>query len=330
MSILSNLINKITSNQQTVQPINPQGSSPLIAGLIQATTPQNISPVVSGINKTSTQGNAAQTQSNSPQAQSGANKIINAINNVAPSNWNDKTRQRVLMASQFLSGFGATPYDPNSNFMGNLARGISNASNAAYKQIQNYGNYKQVKNLYDQMGYDSSGLSPMGDYSKLSPSILLSAGAKMKQNQIKQEIQNTKDKTTRTKMIFEAVNKGFMSPEEGQMQLKALDFDTQLQESNETRRTNSQINVNSARITKINADIQQNAQKIQILRQKVAQGAATANDKAILNQLNIENKKLLIEQNRLINEAMKEQIGEGGNNTPRPVGGSKNGKTKVF
>lgn len=313
MTFLSNIFNKFKggNNQQMeqVQQPTPQTANPIMAGVEQAINTNPAQPM---------------PQNNNAPPQNGTNKIVNALKNISPANWDDTTRQRVLMTSQFLTGFGGTPYDPNSNFMGNLARGVSNGSNAAYKQIQNYGNYQQVKNLYDQMGYDSSGISPFGDYSKLSPSVLLAAGAKMKQNQIRLEIQNTKDKTTKTKLIIDAVNKGIMSPEEGQMQLKALDFETKLQESNDTKKTNSQIEVNNARITKIKADIQQNAQKISILKQKVALNKASQGDKDELRRLNIENKKLIIEQNKLINQSMEEQLGNGGGNA-RPVGKKGNG-----
>lgn len=312
MTFLSNLFNKFKggNNQQMeqVQQPAPQAANPIMAGVEQAI---NTNPAQS------------MPQDNNTAPQNGANKIVNALKNISPANWDDTTRQRVLMTSQFLTGFGGTPYDPNSNFMGNLARGVANGSNAAYKQIQNYGNYQQVKNMYEQMGYDTSGLSPLGDYSKLAPSVLLNAGAKMKQNEIKKEIQNAKDKTTKTKLIIDAVNKGIMTPEEGQLQLKALDFDTTLQESNDTKRTNSQVKVNDARITKIKADIQQNAQKIKILQQKVALNKASQGDKDELRRLNIENKKLIIEQNKLINKAMEDQLGGGGGGVTVNAGGGK-------
>ncbi len=246
MAFLSGLISKFKGNQ----------GKGAIANAINNSS--NASPIVTGVEQAIGNNNALDNiQLNQPQPQAdqgvggvdnlgenpqaGANKIVNALSRINPTNWDDTTRQRVLMASQFLSGFGGTQYDPNQSQMGNIARGFANGSNAAYKQIQNYGNYQQVKNMYDQMGYDTSGLSPFGDYSKLSPSVLLAAGAKMKQNEVKKQIQEAKDKTTKTKLIIDAVNKGIMTPEEGTLQLKALDFDTNLQIGNDTKKTNSQI-----------------------------------------------------------------------------------------
>lgn len=320
MAFLSNLFNKFKGNQQMdhAQSQALQRVNPIVAGVEQA------------INANSTQSDPQIdkpiVQDNVTQPQAGTNKIVHALKNISPANWDDTTRQRVLMGSQFLTGFGGTQYDPNQSQMSNIARGVANGSNTAYKQIQNYGNYQQVKNLYDQMGYDSSGISPFGDYSNLSPSILLSAGAKMKQNEVRKDIQNAKDKTTRTKLIIDAVNKGIMTPDEAQIQLKAVDFETQLQESNDTRKTNSQIEVNGARVTKIKADIQQNAQKIAILKQKVALNNASQADKDELRRLNIENKKLIIEQNTLINEGMKGQLENNGGVSNRPLGQRGNGQ----
>lgn len=252
MAFLNGLISKIKN-------IGQSGNSAIANGVQQAMQQNSInsinSPVAQGannfINNTpdngAIQSAIAENINNSPTnaENTGANKINKVLGSLNPSNWDDTTRQRVLMASQFLSGFGGTQYDPNSDLMGNIARGISNGSNAAYKQIQNYGNYQQVKNLYDQMGYDSSGLSPLGDYSGFTPAAMLSAGARMKQNQIKQDIANTKDKTTRIKMIMDALNKGYMTPEEAKIQLQALDFVTDLTESNDTKKTKSQVNLDN-------------------------------------------------------------------------------------
>lgn len=317
MAFLNDLINKFKGNNQSGGAIvnainNPQNSSPIMAGIDQyVNAPQNTGGIVP-VNSTnpvqsgSVVQNAVNTTVNTPNT-SGASKIINVLKGVAPSNWSDDTRQKVLMASQFLSGFGGTQYDPNQSQFGNIARGFSNGSNAAYKQIQNYGNYQQVKNMYDQMGYDTSGLSPLGDYSKVSPSSLLSAGARLKQTQIKQDIANAKDNTSRAKLILDNYNKGIFTAETAQAMLKMYGIDVKdLQQSNQTK-------VSNARVDKIKADIKQNQQKISILKQKVAQGAATSGDKQLLTQLNIQNKKLLIEQNELINKSMREQLGNGGN-----------------
>jgi hypothetical protein len=97
-----------------------------------------------------------------------------------------------------------------------------------------------------------------------------------------------------------------------------------VQESNETRRTNSQIDVNNARAKQIEASIRQNDERIKILKQRVAQGNATLKDREILNQLNIQNKRLLIEQNELINKTMRKELGNegngGGSSTVQPTG----------
>ena len=58
-------------------------------------------------------------------------------------------------------------------------------------------------------------------------------------------------------MIFEALNKGDMTPEEAQLRLKALDFETKLQESNDTKKTNSQIELNKAKTEKTKAETKQ-------------------------------------------------------------------------
>lgn len=252
MAFLSGLINKFKGNQANGDITNmidsPNNPNPIVAGIEQAV----------GNNNNSNNIQLSQPQPQNPQdvgmnnnsggnPRAGANKIVSALTHINPTNWDDTTRQRVLMASQFLSGFGATPYDPNQSQLGNIARGVSNGSNAAYKQIQNFGNYQQVRNMYNQMGYDTSNLSPFGDYSKLSPSVLLAAGAKMKQNDVKKQIQEAKDKTSKTKLIIDAVNKGIMTAEEGTLQLKALDFDTNLQTGNDTKKTNSQIELNDSK-----------------------------------------------------------------------------------
>ena len=336
MAFLNDIVNKIKGNNQGNGIIanaieNPQQqTSPIMAGIDQyVNEPQDNSNIVP-VNSTSPVAgsisqNIANTvaTTNTPNT-SGANKIVNALKNAAPSNWNDDTRQKVLMASQFLSGFGGTQYDPYQSQLANIARGFSNGSNAAYKQIQNYGNYKQVKNMYDQMGYDTSGLSPMGDYSKVSPSNLLAAGAKIKQAEIKKEIANAKDNTTRAKLILDNFNKGIFSAETTQAMLKMYGIDVDdLQQSNQTK-------VANARVDKVKADIKQNDQKIAILRQRVAQGSATSADKQLLTQLNIQNKNLLIQQNQLQLQAMKDQLnggGSGGGNTPtsgRPLGQKNN------
>ena len=280
---------------------------------------QNVTPPDNTNNSGNIQDNVKKT-----------NAIVNVLKNAAPTNWSDETRQKVLLASKFLSGFGGTQYNPNENMLGNIANGMSNGANAAFQQMQNYNNYKNTKSLYEQMGLDTTGLNPVGDYSSMTPAQVISLGIRQKQNNIRQEIANANDKTKRLTLIMNNYNKGSISADEAQklMQMYGLDI-SDLQESNETKKTNSQIELNNTRKKYIEETIKQNEKKIAILRQRVSQGNATLSDKQTLNKLNIQNKQLLIEQNRLINEGLKNQLNNGGNNNggkTRPVG-QKNGNT---
>lgn len=275
------------------------------------------------------------TEITTPQTQQ--NNVINALQKLAPSNWDDTTRQKVLLASQFLSGMGATNYDMNANPLTNIAKGLAGGTQGALKQMQNYQNYQNTKGIYDQMGLDSSSLSPIGDYSSMTPAQIISLGIRQQSNKIRQDIANTSDNNKKLKLIMDNYNKGSISGEEAQALMKLHGLDVgQLQESNDTKKTNSQIEVNKARAEKLKADIQQNAQKISILKQRVAQGLANNSDKQELNRLNIENKKLIIEQNKLINQGLADQLGNngggnGGNITPtgRPLG-QRNNNIKSF
>lgn len=318
----ANVVPNVLVNGQPATQIDPQTApAPMTASVNQDVnaTPQNT-------------GNVQQNPQATAQKQ---NAIINALKNIAPTNWDDTTRQRVLLASKFLTGFGGTPYNPNGDFLSNLAQGVTNGANSAYKQMENYQNYQNTKALYNQLGLDSSGLNPVGDYSSMTPAQVISLGIRQQQNAIRNEIANANDKTKRLNLIMNGYNKGSISADEAQklMQMYGLDIND-LQESNETKRTNSQIEVNSARKKQIEASIRQNDQKIAILKQKVAQGKAGQADKDLLNKLNIENKKLIIEQNRLINEGLKDQLGNGGDKENggggggRPVGQRNN--VKVF
>lgn len=284
---------------------------------------QNVTPPDNTNNSGNIQDNVKKT-----------NAIVNVLKNAAPTNWSDETRQKVLLASKFLSGFGSTQYNPNENMLGNIANGMSNGANAAFQQMQNYNNYKNTKSLYEQMGLDTTGLNPVGDYSSMTPAQVISLGIRQKQNNIRQEIANANDKTKRLTLIMNNYNKGSISADEAQklMQMYGLDI-SDLQESNETKKTNSQIELNNTRKKYIEETIKQNEKKIAILRQRVNQGNATLSDKQTLNKLNIQNKQLLIEQNRLINEGLKNQLNNGGNNNggnTRPVGQKKGNTVKSF
>ena len=198
---------------------------------------QNVTPPDNTNNSGNIQDNVKKT-----------NAIVNVLKNAAPTNWSDETRQKVLLASKFLSGFGGTQYNPNENMLGNIANGMSNGANAAFQQMQNYNNYKNTKSLYEQMGLDTTGLNPVGDYSSMTPAQVISLGIRQKQNNIRQEIANANDKTKRLTLIMNNYNKGSISADEAQklMQMYGLDI-SDLQESNETKKTNSQIELNNTR-----------------------------------------------------------------------------------
>lgn len=176
------------------------------------------------------------------QEQAKTNAVVNALKNLAPSNWDDTTRQRVLMTSKFLSGFGGTQEDPNQSLMSNIARGVANGSNEAYKQIQNYNNYQQAKNMYNQMGLDSSTLNPLADYSGLTADKFINLGIQQRKQQTATEIANAKDKTTRMKLIMDGHKNGSISADEAVKLLKIYGIDIdELEESNETKKTGAQV-----------------------------------------------------------------------------------------
>lgn len=203
-------------------------------------------PIIEGVSRAQ---NTIKNQNIVPNIQTNTNNspLMAGVNQVRNNNWKNSLG---MAAANMLLGIGRSNFDSNKSTLDNIING-------AAKGLQNYNDYNVAKNVYSQYGIDTNTLSPYADYSGYTPAAMLAAGAKMKQNQVKQEIANTEDKTKRQKMIFDAVNNGYMSPEEGQLQLKALDFDTNLQNSNNTRRTNSLIDVNNAKTEKTKAETKQ-------------------------------------------------------------------------
>lgn len=322
MSFLDSLINglkggkstpKVLANGQPITTVDPS--------------------VVGGVQETENQ-----TIQNSPiQSTQKANAITNVLKGLAPTNWSDDTRNKVLLASKFLSGFGGTQYNPNESLLGNVSRGLGNGANAAYNQVQNYNNYLNTKSLYNQLGLDSNGLSPVADYSSMTPAQIINLGIKQQQDRTRRDIASANDNTKRLNLIMNGLKNGAISPDEALSQAKLYGLNLgSVQESNETRRTNSQIDVNNARAKQIEASIRQNDERIKILKQRVAQGNATLKDREILNKLNIENKQLMIEQHKLENEYMRKELGNDGNGeggsivqpTGRPIG--QKGMVKSF
>lgn len=327
----------LTKSAGVVQ--NPTGQ--LVGGINNTSgvsLPDPTSQILAGANQVESLGNAINNEVNGlpqngglitdainnaqPQANK-ANQIVNAIKNskANPTNWSSGARQTL---SNALYGIGKTAFaNPNENVLNNILGGVNSG-------IQNQINYKNAMNVMGQNGLDSSGLSPYADYSNLTWDKIQDIGIKQQQNQIRQQqnqmrqdIANANDNTKRLNLIMTALKNNTITPEEAQAQAKlyGLDFGS-MQSSNETNRTNSQIEVNDVRKKQIEASIRQNDQRIKILQQKVAQGNATAGDKATLNKLNIENKKLIIEQNTLYNEALRNQLNNGGAGTGggRPLG----------
>lgn len=316
MSFLDSLINGLKNGKTTPQ---------VLANGQPITT---VDPsVVGGVQTTNNQAMPNTTPIQNTQQK--ANAITNVLKGLAPTNWSDETRNKVLLASKFLSGFGGTQYNPNESLLGNVSRGLGNGANAAYNQVQNYNNYLNTKSLYDQLGLDSNGLSPVADYSSMTPAQIINLGIKQQQDRTRREIANANDNTKRLNLIMNGLKNGALTPDEALSQAKLYGLNLgSVQESNETRRTNSQIDVNNARAKQIEASIRQNDERIKILKQRVAQGNATLKDREILNQLNIQNKRLLIEQNELINKTMRKELGNDGNGeggsivqpTGRPIG----------
>jgi len=246
MQFLDNILNGIKGilpqGQQT-NTVNPQAANEIIAGAnttqqtagIQPQT-KSQNPIVAGVN--ATRQIAPQQNTNN----------VTGFAKLNPQNWDDATRQKVLMASAFLSGFGSTPYNSNAGFWGNLSNGFASGNNAMTNQMSNYNNYLQTKSLYDQYGLDSSQLSPAGNYSSFNPLEMVKIGIQDKKNQITKEIAAEKDKTQKSKLIINAYNNGILSADDAIAQLKinGIDINT-LRESNDTKETSSKINLNNAK-----------------------------------------------------------------------------------
>lgn len=191
-----------------------------------------------------------QTAMGQIQQQAKTNAIVKAIknSNLNPANWNDVTRQTI--GNAFL-GIGKTAFtNPNKDAISNIFDGINSG-------IQNQIAYRNAANTLQNNGINISNLSPYADYSKFTPEKAMALGIKMRQDQTRREIANASDIIKKQKMIFEALNKGDMTPEEAQLRLKALDFETKLQESNDTKKTNSQIELNKAKTEKTKAETKQ-------------------------------------------------------------------------
>lgn len=238
------------------------------------------------------------------QQQDKSNAIVNAIRNshFNPQNWADDTRHTI--GNAFL-GIGKTAFsNPNENATANILNGINSG-------IQNQIAYKNATNALQNNGFDTTGLSPYADYSKLTADKIINLGIQQRKQQIMKEIANAKDDTARLKLIMNGVNNGPFDLQEGGrlMNIYGLGVNN-LRESNQTRRTNSQIELNKARI-------QQGQQKIALSKQK---NAASSGVRQIIDDLNIKNKQERLKQNKMINEAMARQLGNG-NNRGRPPQG---------
>ena len=236
MAFWNNLLNGLKGGraQQQHQPVPTQTQAPVQ----QVPQEQVQTPIAGSVqNQPPVQNPAGQVQE-----QAKTNAVVNALKNLAPSSWDDTTRQRVLMTSKFLSGFGGTQYDPNQSMFNNIARGVSNGSNEAYKQIQNYSNYQQAKNMYDQMGLDSSTLNPLADYSGLTADKFINLGIQQRKQQTARDIASAKDNTTRLKLIMDGHKNGTISSDEAEKLLKIYGIDVEeISESNQTKKTDAQV-----------------------------------------------------------------------------------------
>ncbi len=233
--ISNNTVNpKILMNGKPITQVNP-----ITNGLItNSTISQNQNPVVSGANQRGINANSnVQNQSQI----TGANKIINAIKNsqLRPSNWKEGTRQTV---SNVLFGIGQNMLkNPNEDVLNNILSGV----NAG---IQNQINFRNVVNTMKQNGVDPSSLSPFANYNDLTWDKIQNIGIKQQQNQIRQDIANANDNTKRLNLILTALRNNTISPEEAQIQAKLYGLDVgSMQNSNDTRKTDSQIEVNDER-----------------------------------------------------------------------------------
>ena len=170
-----------------------------------------------------------------------ANKIANVLQNspLRPTNWNGNTREAI---ANTLLGIGKSALaNPNGNVLNNVLNGVNSG-------VQNQIAYKNAMNTLGNYGVDTTGMSPYADYSNFSPDKLVALGVQQNRNKIRQDIAAANDNTKRLKLILDGLKNNTISPEEAIAQAKiyGIDFNN-LQESNETARTNSQVKVNEAR-----------------------------------------------------------------------------------
>jgi len=256
MQFWDNILNGIKGilpQNQNVAQIDPQVASQVVAGAAQ-----NNSVPLSNVKMNGQQATVSQPQNQSQ------NPIVAGINEARqiepkstntgfasklnPQNWDDSTVQKVLMASKFLSGFGSTPYNSNAGFLGSLANGLANGNTAMNNQIANYNNYQQTKQLYDRYGLDSSTLSPAGNYNSFNPLEMIKIGVQENRNKINREIAAEKDKIQKLKLIIKAYEDNTMPADKviAQLKLNGIDINA-LSESNNTKETNSKVDLNKAK-----------------------------------------------------------------------------------
>lgn len=171
-----------------------------------------------------------------------ANRIVNAIRNsqLRPSNWNSGTRETI---SNILFGIGKNALaNPNGDVLSNVLGGVNSG-------IQNQIAYKTAINSMQQNGIDTTGLSPYADYSNMTPEKIIQLGLNNQKQQLTRDIANAKDNRDKAKLILDGYNKGYMDANTAVANLKMLGINdiSELQESNETRKTNSQIDLNDTR-----------------------------------------------------------------------------------
>ena len=185
--------------------------------------------------------NGANTNIPQQTSQPTANKIVTALQNssLRPSNWSDGTRQTI---SNILFGIGKSAMEnPNQNPWVN----VMNGANAG---LQNQVAYKNAVNALGNYGLDTTGLTPYADYRHFTPEKIVALGVQQNRNRVRQEIAQANDNTKRLKLIMDGLRNNTITPEEAIAQAKiyGIDFNN-LQESNDTARTNSQVQLNEAR-----------------------------------------------------------------------------------
>ena len=208
--------------------------------------------VVSGVN------------SNIPQQATNANKIAGILQNspLRPTNWNDGTRQTV---SNILLGIGKNAL---ANPRGDVLSTVLGGANTG---LQNQIAYKNAMNTLGNYGIDTAGMSPYADYSNFSPEKLVTLGVQQNRNRMRQEIAAANDNTKRLKIIMDGLKSGQISPDEAIAQAKIYGIDfSNLGESNETRKTDSQVELNQAKAE----DIKNPKPKVNI---SIRKGGTTSN-----------------------------------------------------